>query len=62
MGCCEWMSPLQGSIFYTSLRRALPYAIECRPFRAETLFCAFFYREEHPYGMLLCEHALTPPF
>ena len=26
------MSPLQGSIFYLSLRRALPYASECKAF------------------------------
>ena len=30
------MSPLQGSKFYLLLRRALPYANEWRPFRAET--------------------------
>ena len=30
------MSPLQGSQSSLQLRRALPYANECRPFRAET--------------------------
>ena len=34
--CIRWMSPLQGSKFWSLLRRAFPYAIECRPFRAET--------------------------
>jgi len=28
------MSPLQGFRFFAFQRRALPYAIECRPFRA----------------------------
>ena len=34
--CIHSMSPLQGFDFIYLLRRALPYAIEYRPFRAET--------------------------
>jgi len=34
-GVIRWMSPLQGFRFSRLLRRALPYADELRPFRAE---------------------------